>query len=116
MWQPVEIVIESRPPVAVMRLSGDFTAESGESVSEAFHTLVAKGTKQFVVDFGGIQHLNSGGLAVLVSMLGELQEAGGKLAFCSMASHFKRMTHIIGLTDYITVYHSEDDAVDALNT
>lgn len=116
MWQPLEIEIVRNPPVSVMRLKSDFTAESGDAFNEAFHALSEEGNKLFIVDFAEITHLNSGGLAVLIGMLSELKETGGKLAFSSMASHFKRMTHIIGLTDYITVHHSEEEAIEALTT
>ncbi len=116
MWQPLEIEAVQHAPVSVMRVRGDFTAESGDAFNEVFRQLAGDGARCFVVDFAGIKHLNSGGLAVLVGMLSEIQDTGGTLAFSSMASHFKRMTHIIGLTDYVTVYHSEQEAIAGLSS
>jgi len=111
MWKPLEIVVSRQEGTAVLRLDGDFTAESGEIVVEAYESLIAAGTRSFVVDFEGVEHLNSGGLAVLVSMLSALQGCDGEMAFCAMAPHFQRIAHIVGLTDYVGVHDTQEDAL-----
>ena len=58
-----------QPSVAVVEVSGELTAASGDALASAYTRADKPGVHGIVLDFTGLDYMNSGGLGVLVTLL-----------------------------------------------
>lgn len=91
-----------------LRLSGDITSE-GE---EEFKKILPLNDQYapVVLDFAGVDYINSAGLALLIGLVRRCRESGRPVGAVNLSGHYRKIFHMVGLNDYITVFDSEDAA------
>ena len=102
-----------RGDVVVIRCSGRITAsdEARALLLEVEkHTLE---TKNFVLQLGDVNFLDSGGLGTLVRLVGTLRAARGDLKLCQLSPFLKKVFETTKLGGVFHVYDSEKEAIDA---
>jgi anti-anti-sigma factor len=103
---------QGRVPVTVFRLQdrvnlGNF-AELEEAAKEAYNN----GTRDLVMDLGQTVSLTSIGIRAIV-IIHKMLSADGKkhLKIANPASYIREMLDISGVTQYIEIYDTVDEAV-----
>ena len=61
------------PTVAAIEISGDVTSASEAPLMEAYSAANTGGAKTIVLDFSGLDYMNSGGIGLLVTLLVRVQ-------------------------------------------
>ncbi len=69
------------------------------------------GIKEVVINMGGVKFLNSAGLSKLIQWVKKYKIAGGKMAFCSVSEHTKKLLQLTKLEDIFTILPDEDSAI-----
>ncbi|OPX91756.1 MAG: STAS domain protein [Pelotomaculum sp. PtaB.Bin013] len=91
-----------------MRLSGDITSEGKEEFKKM---LPPDGqTAPVVLDFAGVDYVNSAGLALLIGLVRRCRASGCPVGAVNLSAHYRKIFHMVGLNDYITVFDGEDAA------
>jgi anti-anti-sigma factor len=92
----------------ILELFGDLTLEAEELL--AWHMVRPKSMEKenrLILNFQGVNHINSGGISVLIRMAHEKFTGGGQLFGCGISPYFEKLFRIVGLTQYIMVYPDE---------
>ena len=99
--------------VAVLDINGEITAFSEEPLMEAFGAGAAEGTRAVILNFSGLEYMNSGGIGLLVTLLVRANRAKQKLLAYGLTEHYRQIFELTRLDEAIGIYSSEDEAVAA---
>jgi len=101
-------------PVAVIRFEGDIASTSKDAVIGAYQSLPKETTKLILLDFTGVEYINSSGIALVIQLLIEAASAGQKVYAFGLSAHFNKVFTMVGITKYAGLYPTQADALAAL--
>ena len=67
------------PTASAIVITGDVTSASEGPLMEAYTSASAAGAQTIVLDFSGLDYMNSGGIGLLVTLLVRVQRQGQRL-------------------------------------
>lgn len=108
--------LEVRKPAAgtsILDVSGDITAESEKALMDAYNEADGSDTKIVVLNFSGLEYMNSGGIGLLVTLLVRANRQKQKLVAFGLTDHYKQIFELTRLDEAISIFDSEDEAVAA---
>ena len=97
-------------PVAVIRFEGDIASTSKDAVIGAYQSLNKETAKLVMLDFTGVEYINSSGIALVIQMLMEANKNGQKIAAFGLTPHFQKVFTMVGITKYASLYPDEATA------
>lgn len=100
--------------VAVLYPQGYLNNIAGESLVHACNSFTEKGIHKIVLNFSGTELINSIGISLLLNIVEGLKDCGGTLCFTNMSNGHQDIFEMLGLTKYIRVFGSENDALSSL--
>lgn len=101
------------PATAVIVIEGDITAASEEALTAAHAEASDLGATLVVLDFSGLNYMNSGGIGMLVTLLVRTQRQQQRLAAVGLSDHYRQIFSLTRLDEAITLYDTEQAAVAA---
>jgi anti-sigma B factor antagonist len=101
-------------PVAVLRFEGDIASTSKDAVLGAYQSLSKDTTKLILLDFTGVDYINSSGIALVIQLLIEASNAGQKVYAFGLSAHFTKVFTMVGITKYAGLFPTQADALAAL--
>jgi anti-anti-sigma factor len=101
---------------AVVYPQGYLNNIAGESLVRECNAYIEKGTKKIVLNFEKIEFINSIGISLLLSVIERLKVCDGTLCFTSISNIYLETFEMLGLTKFMCVFKSEDEALQYLNT
>ena len=114
MEQKAKVTATSRQNVGIIGLAGDVTSQNEQEIVDGFQRLEKQGLKKFLLRFNEATYINSSGLAIVINLVSEGKKKKQKIAASGLSNHFKKVFDMIGLTDYMDIYATEDEAVSKL--
>jgi anti-sigma B factor antagonist len=99
--------------VAVLDIEGEITAFSEDVLMDAYTEGAADGTKAVILNFTGLEYMNSGGIGLLVTVLVRANRAKQKLLAFGLTEHYAQIFELTRLDEAIGIYDTEDEAVAA---
>jgi anti-sigma B factor antagonist len=96
--------------VRVIDISGEITAASEEEISQA-HEKAGNGAEAVILNFEGLEYMNSGGIGLLVTTLIRAQRAGHDLRAFGLSDHYRQIFSLTRLDEAISLYEDEKSAV-----
>jgi anti-sigma B factor antagonist len=99
--------------VAVLDIQGDVTGASEEELGEAYAEGAEGATRAVVLNFTGLEYMNSGGIGLLVMLLVRANRARQKLLAYGLTEHYRQIFELTRLDEAIGIYDTEDAAVAA---
>jgi anti-sigma B factor antagonist len=99
--------------VAVLDIQGDITAASEDVLSEAFAEAAENDTRAVILNFAGLEYMNSGGIGLLVTLLVRANRAKQKLLAFGLSEHYRQIFELTRLDEAIGIYDGEAEAVAA---
>ncbi len=98
-------------PAAVIDIKGDITAASEPVLMSAYEEAGREGARRLVLNFGGLEYMNSGGIGMLVTLLVRANRHRQELAAFGLSPHYREIFEITRLDEAITIYDSEQSAL-----
>jgi anti-sigma B factor antagonist len=98
---------------SVLDIRGDITAGSEAALMSAYSDAAATGAKTVVLNFAGLEYMNSGGIGLLVTLLIRAKRAGLRLLACGLSDHYQQIFELTRLNDAIGIYPDEAAALRA---
>jgi anti-sigma B factor antagonist len=106
-------VREASAQARVIEIKGDVTAASEDVLMDAYGRASESGVKAIVLDFSGLEYMNSGGIGLLVTLLVRAQrQKQGVLAF-GLSDHYAQIFELTRLDEAVSIHESEEDALAA---
>jgi anti-sigma B factor antagonist len=99
--------------VAVLDINGEITSFSEEALMDAYAEGASDGTKAVILNFSGLEYMNSGGIGLLVTMLVRANRARQKLLAYGLTEHYRQIFELTRLDEAIGIFDTEAEAVDA---
>ncbi len=99
--------------VAVLDIQGEITAASEETLGEAYAEAAENGTRAVILNFSGLEYMNSGGIGLLVTVLVRANRAKQKLLAFGLTEHYRQIFELTRLDEAIGIHDTEDEAVAA---
>src|SRR6201998_757063 len=99
--------------VAVVDIKGDVTAACEPVLMSAYETAGAT-TSRLVLNLGGLEYMNSGGIGMLVTLLVRANRQRQQLAAFGLSTHYREIFELTRLDEAITIFDSEESALDGV--
>jgi anti-sigma B factor antagonist len=96
---------------AVIDISGDVTAASEPMLMSAYDEARTGGARRLVLNFGGLDYMNSGGIGMLVTLLVRANRNRQEVAAFGLSQHYREIFELTRLDEAITIYDSEQSAI-----
>ena len=98
--------------IGIYKLQGNLIGETdGIPMTESFSEKLEEGTRQFVIDLQELQHINSSGLGVLITLLTKARKVGGEVTLANPSSYIKNLLLITKLNTIFQIHASMEEAV-----
>lgn len=104
-----EVQSPSGGPITVLRFRGDVTSASKAAVLGTFQGLPA-GTRRILLDFSGVDYLNSSGIALVIQLMIAANKGGQSVQTFGLKPHFIKVFTMVGITKYTKLHPDEQTA------
>ncbi len=98
---------------SVLDIRGDITSGSEAALMGAYGEAAAHGAKTILLNFAGLEYMNSGGIGLLVTLLIRANRAKQRLMACGLSEHYRQIFELTRLNDAIGIFPSEAEALRA---
>ena len=99
--------------VAVLDIQGDVTGASEEALAEAYAEGAEGATRAVILNFTGLEYMNSSGIGLLVTLLVRANRAKQKLLAYGLSEHYRQIFELTRLDEAIGIFDTEAAAVAA---
>jgi anti-sigma B factor antagonist len=106
-------VREAAPGVSVLDIHGDVTPACEPDLMGAYAKAAAASPKAVVLNFTGLEYMNSGGIGLLVTLLVRANRAKQRLLAFGLTDHYTQIFELTRLNEAIVIHQNEADAVAA---
>lgn len=107
-----EVQHRSVGEATVLVLRGEIDGSAAGVLEAAYDEVaVAESPRRVVLDFGGVDYINSTGIALIVSVLAKARSEGRTVVATGLSEHYRRIFEITRLSDFIKMYADVDEAL-----
>ena len=97
--------------MAVVDIKGDVTAACEPVLMSAYEEASGGGAARVLLNFTGLEYMNSGGIGMLVTLLVRAGRQRQQLAACGLSEHYREIFELTRLDEAITIYTDEASAL-----
>ena len=97
--------------VAVVDISGDVTGSCEPVLMAAYEEADNQGAGHVILNFAGLEYMNSSGIGILVTLLVRANRRHHKLAAYGLSAHYREIFELTRLDEAITLYDDEASAL-----
>ena len=101
------------PEASVVDIKGDVTAQSEDVLMDAYGRASEPGVTVLVLNFSGLEYMNSGGIGLLVTLLVRAQRQRQSILAYGLSDHYRQIFELTRLDDTVGIHESEDAALAA---
>jgi anti-sigma B factor antagonist len=107
-------VRQANPAIAILDIQGEINASAERSLMEAYTQATDQGAQAIVLNFSGLDYMNSSGIGLLVTLLIRVRRNNQRLLACGLSEHYRQIFELTRLNEAITIYPNEADALAAV--
>lgn len=104
-------VREASESVQVIDIRGEITGFSEAEMNRAHEEASATNPRAVVLNFNGLDYMNSGGIGLLVTTLIRAQRSGHNLLAFGLTDHYRQIFSLTRLDEAIGIYEDEITAL-----
>lgn len=98
----------------VIDITGDVTSTCEGVLTEAHEKLTADGATSILLNFSGLDYMNSGGIGMVVTMLVRANRQKQSLLAYGLTEHYRQIFELTRLDEAITIHDDESAALAAV--
>jgi anti-sigma B factor antagonist len=99
--------------VSVIDIAGDVTSGCEEVLMDAYGQASSGHTRAIVLNFSGLEYMNSGGIGLLVTLLVRANRQRQRLLVFGLNEHYRQIFELTRLDEAIGIHSSEAQALEA---
>ena len=108
---PLQTRVRTDDGVAVIGLTGDVTAACETELMDAYREAGRSEIRGIVLDFSGLDYMNSSGIGLLVTLLVRAKREGRQLSAFGLSDHYRQIFELTRLDEAVGIHDSESDAL-----
>ena len=107
----LEANVRREPGGAVLDLRGEINGFAEEALNAAYVEAEAKDPEAILLNFEGVDYINSTGIALIVGLLARARASKRRLMAYGLSEHYVEIFNITRLSDFVGVYPDEESAL-----
>jgi anti-sigma B factor antagonist len=96
---------------SIVDIKGDLTAACEDVLMEAYNEASKSDPKAIVLNFTGLEYMNSGGIGLLVTLLVRANRQRQKLLAFGLTEHYQQIFELTRLDEAISIHENEQEAL-----
>jgi anti-sigma B factor antagonist len=100
--------------VAIVDIKGEVTAACEPVLMSAYEAASDGHTSRLVLNFEGLEYMNSGGIGMLVTLLVRANRQHQQLAAFGLSEHYREIFELTRLDEAIAIYATEESALQGV--
>src|ERR687886_106953 len=109
--QHLEASVRQEPGGAVLDLHGEINGFAQETLDAAYAEAQKGDPEAILLNFEGVDYINSTGIALIVGLLSKARASKRKLLAYGLSEHYVEIFNITRLSDFVGVYPDEESAL-----
>ena len=101
--------------VSIVDIAGEVSGFAENTLMDAYTQASTDGAKTIILNFSGLEYMNSSGIGLIVTLLIRTQRQKQTLLACGLSDHYSQIFELTRLNEAIEVYNSESEALAAVN-
>jgi anti-sigma B factor antagonist len=97
----------------VIDITGDLTSAGEGPLMDAYARAGGERLRSIVLNFDGLEYMNSGGIGLLVTLLVRAHRHKQRLLVYGLSEHYRQIFELTRLDDAIGIYLNESEAAAA---
>ncbi len=97
--------------LAILDLHGEINANAEEALTRAYAQAVSEPSANVLLNFAGVDYINSTGIALIVGLLAQARKSGRRLLTSGLSPHYIEIFKITRLADFMSIYANEASAL-----
>lgn len=98
---------------AVIDIRGEVTAACEQVLMDAYQEATDTGAKAIVLNFSGLEYMNSSGIGLLVTILVRANRNQQRMFAVGLNDHYRQIFELTRLDEAIGIFDDESDALAA---
>lgn len=98
----------------VLDIHGEINSAAEPVLMDAYNQACAQGARSVLLNFAGLEYMNSSGIGLLVTLLIRVRRQNQRLAAFGLSDHYRQIFGLTRLDEAILLFESESEAVRAL--
>jgi anti-sigma B factor antagonist len=98
---------------SIIDINGSITAQSENALMDAFTTASGNPTRGIILNFSGLDYMNSTGIGLLVTLLVRANRQQQQMLAFGLNDHYRNIFELTRLNEAIHIYGDEAAAVHA---
>jgi anti-sigma B factor antagonist len=110
----VEISKTEDRGASILQIEGEIDLHASPTLRAELHQLAEAETPLVLIDFSGVQYIDSSGLATLIEYVRDCKPYGGKIALFALQPKVKMVFELVRLNELFTLADSKESALAAV--
>jgi anti-sigma B factor antagonist len=106
---------QAGPALSIVDIQGEITSFAEAVLMEAYQQASRGGATTILLNFQGLEYMNSGGIGLLVTMLVRANRQAQKLAAYGLSEHYQQIFELTRLNEAIQIFAGEAEALARLS-
>ncbi len=108
---PFEAQVRRHDGMAVIDLHGEINGNAEEALNKAYAEAAALQPGSILLNFAGVDYINSTGIALIVGLLAQARKTGRRLLTSGLSPHYVEIFKITRLADFMSIHPDEASAL-----
>lgn len=109
----IKMSVRHAEGAGIIDVEGEMTAFAEGVLMDAYNEASENGARAIILNFRGLEYMNSSGIGLLVTLLIRVNREGKKLLTYGLSDHYRGIFQITRLDDAITIHDDEAEALRA---
>jgi anti-anti-sigma factor len=101
------------PTTSIIDIQGDVSAFAENVLMEAYTEANTPTTRTIILNFAGLEYMNSSGIGLLVTLLIRINRQKQRMYAYGLSEHYRHIFEVTRLSDAIKIYDGESAALAA---
>jgi anti-anti-sigma factor len=107
----INVEVRLEPGVAVLDMTGEINGFAEEALNAAYAEAESSDPKAILLNFEGVDYINSTGIALIVGLLAKARVSKRRLVAYGLSEHYVEIFEITRLSDFMGVFPDEQSAM-----
>ena len=111
-----KVVMEVRrvnATTSIIDIKGEVSAFAEDVLMQAYAEASTPTTRDIILNFSGLEYMNSSGIGLLVTLLIRVNRQKQRLLSYGLSEHYRHIFEITRLSEAIGIYDTEEQALAA---